>query len=312
MSKRTYLYSAVALIFFAVLIVTSPPYHDSAIVEVAIPEGISTSEVGKLLEKNNIIYSDLLFRTISFVTGGHKTLKAGTYIFDKPIGTWSVVKRISNGDFGLVQIRVRIVEGSTREQIAEIVSDQLVSFDREEFLKITEGKEGMLFPDTYFFFQDADANDVALQLETTFNERIDTLEDHINVSEHSFDEILIMASIIQREAHDPEDQKIISSVLWNRIDIGMALQADATLYYLLGKASSELTQDDLKIDSPYNTYQYSGLPPSPISNPGLSALEAAVLPTDSEYFYYLSDSEGVTHFAEDFETHKANKQIYLR
>ena len=121
-----------------------------------------------------------------------------------------------------------------------------------------------------------------------------------------------MESFIDNEVHNPEDRKIVSGILWKRIDKGIGLQVDASLTYILGKASAELTQDDLKMDSPYNTYKYKGLPKGPISNPGKEAIEAAVFPQTSPYLFYLSDKDGITRYAKNFEEHKNNKFKYLQ
>ena len=121
-----------------------------------------------------------------------------------------------------------------------------------------------------------------------------------------------MASILEEEARSFEDKQIVAGILWKRLDNDMALQVDAPFVYLLGKGSADLTLDDLKTDSPYNTYLYRGLTPTPISNPGLESLRAAVEPIASEHLFYLSDADGVMHYAEDFEQHKRNKELYLR
>lgn len=128
----------------------------------------------------------------------------------------------------------------------------------------------------------------------------------------NLEEIIIMASIIEKEMSSPEDGRIISGILWKRIEAGMGLQADATLTYLTGKPSLKLTEEDLAIDSPYNTYKYRGLPTGPISNPGLNAIKAAIYPEESSYWYYLHDSESQPHYARAFEEHIENKLRYLK
>jgi UPF0755 protein len=125
-------------------------------------------------------------------------------------------------------------------------------------------------------------------------------------------DIVIMASIIEKEVHNTEDRGLVSGILWKRIKEGIGLQVDASLTYLLGKTSAELTSTDLKIDSPYNTYKYKDLPRGPISNPGKEAIFAALFPVISPYLFYLSDKDGVTRYARNFEEHKENKLRYLR
>jgi len=278
---------------------------------VGIEAGLSLDEIIEDLDEENTLRSPFAFKVLISAIGGAKNVQAGDYIFEERLSNIRLAWRITRGVYGLTQVRIRFPEGLTRKQAAEIFAEELDLFNPTRFLELTRRKEGFLFPDTYFFFVNATAEDVVTRLEETFKERIVDFEEDLAESEYKLKEIITMASIISREAHDPTDQKIISGVLWNRIDIGMALQADATLYYLLGKPSSELTKEDLKVDSPYNTYINPGLPPGPIGNPGVSAIDAALNPTLSDYLFYLSDSSGNTYFAEDFETHKENKRIYL-
>jgi len=120
-----------------------------------------------------------------------------------------------------------------------------------------------------------------------------------------------MASIIEAEARTTESRRIISGILWKRISLGMPLQVDSTFVYINGKNTYELTSDDLKIDSPYNTYVYKGLPPTPIGNPGLDAILAALYPKTSKYLYFLSSKSGDMYYATTFEQHKRNKELYL-
>jgi len=298
-----------AILIVLVLSISPPKLFEPGLL--TIENGMTMQEVAELLENRGVVYSDTLVRTVSFIRRGDGLVQAGDYYFKEPLGAWSAVLRLVHGDFGVEIVRIRLPEGSTRRQMAGILDGLLPNFNTRDFLDLTSEKEGYLFPDTYFFFQTASTQDVVDRLVATFNKRINDFSEEISESEHSLNDIITMASIIDREAYKPEDQKIISGVLWKRIDLGMALQVDASLYYLLGKTSSQLTKDDLKTDSPYNTYKYSGLPPGPISNPSISAIQAALRPTDSEYLYYLSDKDGVTHYAIDFEEHKENKVRYL-
>lgn len=302
--------------FIAFVIVTvavvAPPRDSFESRVVKIEEGMTMSDSALLLSEQNIVYSDTLVRIISLLRRGDRLVQAGDYFFGEPTSAWDAVVRLAYGEFNLDTVRVRLQEGATREQMAETLAEILPHFVVEEFLAVTVDREGYLFPDTYFFFITATAGDVANRLEDAFNERAIEFEQDIVDLGHSLSEIITMASIIEREAYEPEDQKLISGVLWNRIELGIALQADATLYYLLGKPSSELTREDLATDSLYNTYKYKGLPPGPIGNPGAAAIDAALNPTDSDYLFYLSDEDGVTHYAEDFEGHKLNKARFLR
>lgn len=199
------------------------------------------------------------------------------------------------------QIRITIPEGYAVKDIAERFKN-FRNFNGEKFLELSESKEGYLFPDTYFFTSKETPEEIIEKMENNFKVKAGDVQK----------DILIMASIIEKEARKPEDRRIISGILWKRIKEGMPLQVDAVFDYLLDKASHEITQADLKMDSPYNTYKHKGLPPTPICNPGLDAINAALNPVDSKYWYYLSDRNGTTHYAATFEQHKQNKFKFLR
>ena len=301
--------AACVLLGIAVLTLTPPGFTAPRVT--TIEQGMTMRGAAEFLDAEGIVLSHTLVRLVSFVRRADTLVKAGSYAFERPIGAWEAVARLARGDFGIETLRVRLAEGSTREQMAIVLADALPRFDPSEFLTLTEGREGYLFPDTYFLSQLATAREVAELLLDTFSTRTETLAGTIALSGRTLGEGVTMAAIVEREAHDPADQRLIAGVLWNRLDIGMALQADATLFYLLGKPSRELTQEDLETDSPFNTYRYPGLPPAPIGNPGLGAIEASLSPTPSDYLYYLSDERGVTHYAETFEEHKENRARYL-
>jgi UPF0755 protein len=150
-------------------------------------------------------------------------------------------------------------------------------------------------------------------LRANFNKRIVVISDEIELFKHPVNDVVRMASILEEEARTTTSRRIIAGILWKRISIGMALQVDAAFQYVNGKRdSADLTLDDLKIDSPYNTYVYRGFPPTAITNPGLDSLFSAVTPIKTSYLYYLSDKKGEMHYARTFEEHVANKNKYLR
>ena len=138
------------------------------------------------------------------------------------------------------------------------------------------------------------------------------LDRQIQASKLSIDEILILASIIEREANTEESQKMISGIFQNRLAINMPLQADASIEYVLDKPLNELTPRDLEIDSPYNTYLNLGLPPTPIGNPGMEAIDAVLNPTKSDYYYYITDENGDFYYAKSYAEHLRNIEQYLR
>jgi UPF0755 protein len=243
---------------------------------------------------------------------GEQKLVAGDYYFSRPISVYSVVSRLVKGNFDLDSIKVTIPEGLSMSQIAMNLSSKLKNFSVDDFMTYSPEKEGYLFPDTYFFMPDIKAGEVIDELQKNFEEKIETVQPTIDAFGKPEEDVIIMASILEEEARTPEDWQIISGILWKRIKIGMPLQVDSTLGYVTGKVSSELTTADLKKDSPYNTYVYKGLPPTPICNPGIETITAAVTPTTTPYLYYLSDENGVIHYAATFAEHIRNRAKYLQ
>lgn len=213
-----------------------------------------------------------------------------------------------------------IPEGWRREEIAQSLTQQDLSlFNEAEFLEISAASEGKLFPDTYLIPREATAQFVYSLLTNTFDQKVTQgLAEEIEASDRSFDQVLIMASLLEREARGASEMKQVAGVLWQRIELGMPLQVDATLQYAKGYNSIE--QDwwapplaaDRQLNSPFNTYQNPGLPPRPISNPGLDAITAALDPAQTEALFYIHDNDGGIHYAETLEEHNQNINRYLR
>ena len=291
---------------------TRPPlfYPESVIVE--IPEGTSVRGIAEILQYNGIIHSPTLFRTLVILSGRETGIQSGAYLFSEKMDLARVTRKMLTTDRGIERIRLTIPEGLNLKQTARLVSEALPGVSSGEFLTLAKGNEGYLFPDTYFFFSNATTGPVVRAMEENFDAKTAEIKSATLLAKKNWADIVTMASIIEEEAVTNEDQLMVSGILWNRIKIGMRLQVDASFAYLLGKPSSAITAEDLKIDSPYNTYLYKGLPPAPIANPGLRALNAALYPTESKYLYYLSDKDGFMHYAKTFEEHKTNKEKYLR
>ena len=277
----------------------------------SIKAGESVTSIAAAFEEKRIVRSAFALRIIIEVLEAEHDVIAGDYQFKRPLSVFSVARRISTGAFGLVPVRVRIPEGATVEDIAILVSEQLPRFDADAFLREAGSLEGFLFPDTYFFLPNADVNVVVRALLDNFEQHVHKIERELSESGHSLDDVVVMASILEKEASDFEDKKKIAGVLWKRLEIGMRLQVDAPFVYFLGKNTFDLTVADLQIDSPYNTYKYEGLPPTAIANPGFESLQAAVSPDNHDYLFYLADHEGVTHFSETYEEHLEKKAFYL-
>lgn len=217
-------------------------------------------------------------------------------------GVFVYVKYFSKKEIlELPQIKITIPEGYTAQDIAEKFSE-FQNFNKNNFLELAQEKEGYLFPDTYMFYSTDTEIAIIKKMADNFLQKAGKVRP----------EIVIMASILEKEANNLKDRKIISGILWKRMEEDMRLQVDATLNYINGKTSAQMTQSDLATSSPYNTYVRYGLPPTPICNPGLDSIQAALEPTETEYWYYLSDSSGKMHYSKTFEEHKANKAVYLQ
>ena len=253
-----------------------------------------------------------MFTLLVYAFQGKATAVAGEYYFFEPSHVFSVAERISTGNYGITPIRTVLLEGSTVRDYASKLSKIFPNIDAEVFIEAAHPDEGHLFPDTYLFLPNADTDTVLNELKKNFTKKIEPLLPDIDRSGRTLKEIVIMASMLEKEASREKDRRDIAAVLWKRLDIGMPLQVDATLDYALGKNTYDLTEEDLRNDSPYNTYAYRGLPIGPISNPGLASLRAALYYEDSPYWYYLSDRRGTLYFSETFEEHVAYKREYLQ
>lgn len=279
---------------------------------VQVQSGQSLGSVARDLYQKKYIRSTVFFQTLVTLYGGDRSIVMGDYYIDKPISVWSLARRMVVGDYNVTQARLTFWEGMNVREMADLLSAQIPSINKDLFIKSAEKREGYLFPDTYFFSPVATIEDVISQMEENFVEKIKPFQAEILASGKNEKEIVTMASIIEKESNGKDDREIISSILWNRIELGMPLQVDASFVYLLGKESRELTLDDLKMDSLYNTYLYKGLPPGPIGNPGIESIKAALRPAQTDYLFYLHSKDGSIYFAKTFAEHVKNKQKYLR
>lgn len=276
---------------------------------VNIAEGASLKSIAATLEARGVISNAWLFEHITRVLGDDHRIPAGYYHFSREDNMVWVAMRVLNGDFETSAIRVTIVEGSTVADIASLLVQKVPDFNKQEF--INSAREGYMFPDTYFFRPGQSTEAVLSVFDNNFRSRLLKAQPAIQKSGHTLDEILTMASILEKEASKTKDRQMISGVLWHRIQIGMPLQVDAVFPYIIGKNTFQLTREDLKIDSPYNTYKNKGLPPAPINNPGLDSIMAAAEPQKTTYVFFLSDKQGNFHYSVTYEGHMANKRRYL-
>ena len=199
----------------------------------------------------------------------------------------------------------------TSWEMGDALAAVLPDFSADAFTQLAKPHEGYLFPDTYFFDPGTTPEEAVARLRATFDTKTEALRNELATRALELDRIVIMASLIEKEADTEEGRRVVSGILWNRIEAGMPLQVDAVFGYILERSGYAPTGDDLEIDSPYNTYLNRGLPPGPIANPGLASLDAALNPATTDYFYYLTGRDGEMYYAEGFEGHKRNRELYL-
>ena len=302
---------SVGALFFYTMFISSPRAF-SGEVTIVIQEGLTLSQISKLLKERNLIKSPAVFETLIIALEGQGGARHGEYVFKKPQNVWTIARRIVSADFGLIPVKITLSEGLTVAGMADILEKKLTGFNKDVFVRIAKKDEGYLFPDTYRFFPNAGALEAYKTLRKTFDEKIKLMENDIAKSQKTPRDIVIMASLLEKEARTMETRRTIAGILWKRLSIGMPLQVDAAFEYIIGKNTYTLTTEDLKIDSPYNTYKYKGLPPGPIANPGLGSIEAALNPLESPYFFYLSDKEGNIYYSRTHDEHVIKKSRYIQ
>lgn len=282
-----------------------------------INRGESITSIGEKLTQEQLIRHPLLFRLAVQQQGLGQSIQAGSYLLSPAQNLWQVVDALTEGT---EDIWVTIPEGLRSEEIAQLFLDSgLDEFDQAEFMNLAKPQEGFLFPDTYLVPKMITATEVFNLLSRTFDQKVrQGLAQEIGTSEYSLEEAVIMASLIQREAgNDEEEMKHVAGVLWNRIESNQGLGVDATLQYISGydEASGKWwSTPDINIkdsNSPYNTYKFAGLPPTPIANPGVAAIRSALNPMSTEDYYYLH-ADGKIYYARDLAGHLSNIDRYLR
>ncbi len=297
-------------------------------VSVTIPEGAGTDAIAKILKENGLIRSVFGFKLTSKLAGFDGTYKQGTYSIDTALTKRQIMELLQSGKIAN-DIRLTIPEGYTVKQIAERVEETGLctaeefleecnngSFDYDFLADLPERKyrlEGYLFPDTYFLNEGTTVHDIVDVMLQGF-QRMYT-EEYQRTAEksgYSLDEIVTIASMIEKEIKVAEERPTAAGVIYNRLQAGMTLGIDATVLYAVEKTSGELTATDLETDSPYNTRIRRGLPLGPIASPGASSFQAALYPEDNDYLYYVVEAAGKDNhvFCKTYEEFLAAKSAY--
>ncbi len=279
------------------------------IVEVVYGENLSS--VSQKLHAQGIIKNKFIFENFAKVTGQDSNAKLGEYTFHKPMNTIEILNKLVTARYEYIPVIITIKEGEDYRTITNTIYTNFKNVNKasttEEISELIKAKEGYLFPETYNFAPFATIDDIFKKIDEEFIKRTAKY----NLSGDDLKRILVIASILEKEVPHPEDMKIVAGIINNRLSKGMPLQMDSTLGYFTGKASLELTKADLLLDSPYNTYKVKGLPSSPIGNPGDIAIDAAINPDINDYIYFLSDKDGVNHYAKTYAEHLKNRKEFL-
>ncbi len=283
--------------------------------------------IGKNLKSAGLIKDRLVFSILVLAEGAVAHLKAGEYVFESGSTLNQIIDKIKKGEvvLGSDEMVLALPEGLNLGQISELIKSEAGRIDLNKikasswagqfsWLAMVDKKyntlEGFVFPDTYRLNKAATNTEILERIFKNFDAKTSEFKTRAVLNGRNFYDILKMASILEEEV-PPADMPLASGVLWQRLQLGMPLQVDATIVYALGRPIKRA--DTTSFNSPYNTYLYKGLPPTPISNPGLTSIRAAVYPVESDYLYYLSrPHDGATIFSKTLEEHNLAKAKYLK
>ena len=302
----------------------------SVIFEIA--SGSSVKQVGAQLEEKGIIRSGWAFSHYVKSQGLQTGIKAGSYLLRPSMTIAEIAGILARGFSG--DMVLTIPEGFTVAQIDKLLADKdmldagaitncakTCDFSKYTFLpknvptSAPGGRvEGYLFPDTYFVLREGlTAESLLKRLLDTFEKRvIDAHTEEMVASKRTLNDLIAMASLVEEETRTDEERPTVAGILWKRLDIGMKLDVDAAVRYALGKKTEPITASDLQSDSPYNLRKIRGLPPTPIANPGLKSIMAAINPVSSDYLFYLHGNDGTIRYATTNDEHNENRAKYLR
>ena len=306
--------------FYVLYQIKTPVSKSEYAQEIIIEKGDSIKIIGQKLEQADLIRGCFYFETYVWLKN-EKNLQAGEYIFRPSMPISEIVESLACGKINRNDIKITIPEGFSVKQIDERLS-QAGLIDQGDLINLKLSAisylpsaisfEGYLFPDTYIFSKKAAVEEIIQKMLDNFDKKITAeIQKEIARQDKNLEEIVNLASIVQQESTSSEEMAKIAGVFYNRLNIGMALQSDATINYITGKGKRQPLLEDTKIDSPYNTYKYKGLPPTPICNPGIEAIKAAIWPEQHDYFYFLHPLSSPTVFSKTLEEHNINKAKWL-
>jgi len=306
------IFLAIGIAVFAFFYQFSAPQKGTEEERIVINLNTTEAELIPKLKEQRYIRSEWAFNFVLKRKGWQGKIEPGGYMVSKGMDAWLLADTLVNHPY---QKWIVIPEGLRATEIAEKLQKELnwSNLAKGEFL--VEAHEGYLFPDTYLLNLDYTGRDVAKRMKSQFDEKAADLFRQAAEKDIRNDTLIVLASLVQREAANEEEMPLIAGVIWNRWLKDMPFEIDATIQYALGEPGNWwpiIKPEDYKLDSPYNTYLHEGRPPTPICNPGLAAISAVIHPEETEYLYYLHDSEGQIHLAKTYEEHLENIEKYLK
>lgn len=284
-----------------------------------VKPGTTASEISDRLMQLGVIDSRLRFWWLMKLQGDASKFKTGTYAFTPHMDEQAVLDKLVAGDTTVVKFT--IPEGFGIKEIAKRLADEGL-VDEQEFLaeakdfapydymkkrpNVRYAAEGYLFPDTYVIHSDVSAEGIMKMMAEDFDMRLTpALRQQAAAKGLSIHDLITLASLVEKEARYDEDRPIIAQVFFKRLQMGMPLQSDTTLQYLMAGPKEDVSIEDTKIDSPYNTYQHEGLPPGPIASPGMKSILAVLNPANTDYLYFVADRQGHNHYSQTYDEHLA-------
>jgi len=291
----------------------------------SIARGSSVGAISSILEDKGLIKSSFIFKLLIKHTRTGDKLQAGDYTLNTGMSMMEIIDNLQKGQVAKTY-DFTVPEGFTSRQIARLLKEK-GSVDEKEFLDIVKtgrgvnfkythlmkghSLEGFLFPDTYSVYKDSTPLEIITKMVKRFEEVVPSNAEQIAKKRGlSFYKLIVLSSLVEREAKIEDERPLVSAVYYNRIKQDMLLECDATIQFLFDKPKEILLYKDLEIDSPYNTYKYKGLPPGPIANPGLPSIKAALYPASVDYLYYVVKGEGRHKFSKTFEEHEKAVEEY--
>ncbi len=276
----------------------------------SVPKNSSVGEIAEILRSKKVIIDPFGFTLIVRALKSDRNLKSGNYRISRVKNVFEIISILEEG-VPQKQVKVTIPEGFTVYDIARRLKENGIIANENDFIEKAKQFEGYLFPDTYFFYKGESPEKIIDAMKSRFYEVLPgNYEEMAKKKGLTLKEAVILASIVEKEAKFDKDRPLVASVFLNRLKIGMPLQSDATVNYALKSNKLWLSQKDLDVDSPYNTYKYTGLPPGPICNPGLKSLLAVVNAPKTDYYYFLTKPDGEAVFERTLEEHNRNIRKY--